>query len=161
MALVGPVSWFATFEAKVIIKTSLSFFRGKFLNSDGVNIHGFWVSFLLGMVVVASVVLEGEEWVASSLGDFVGSFPNLLEVEGLLVPFFHGGWNSVHGVDSSHELGGDSSGKEVDQNILISNSTKGSIVLEFGNIVKDVNLVVDFGGGQPCYGLFSGIFEDK
>ena len=77
MALVGPMSWFATFEAKVIIKTSLSFFRGEFLNSDGTNIHGVWVSFLLGMVVVVSVVLEGEEWVALSLGDFVGFFPKL------------------------------------------------------------------------------------
>ena len=88
-------------------------------------------------------------------------FPNFLEVESLLVPFFHGGRDSVHGVDSSHELGGDSSGKEVDQDVLIGDSTKGSIVFEFGDIVKDVNLVIDFGSGQPCYGLFSGVFKDE
>ena len=49
----------------------------------------------------------------------------------LLVPFLHGGWDNVHGVNSSHKLGGDSSGKEVDQDILISDSTEGSIVFEF------------------------------
>ena len=77
--LVGPVSWFATFEAKVILKTPLSFFRGKFLDSDGINIHGIWVSFLLGIVVV-SIVLERDEWVVPSPCDFVGSFPDLFEV---------------------------------------------------------------------------------
>ena len=77
--MVGPVSWSATFEAKVILKTPLSFFRGEFLNSDGINIHGIWVSFFLGMVVV-SIVLERDEQVVPSLCDFVGSFPDLLEM---------------------------------------------------------------------------------
>ena len=79
MALVGPVSWFATFEAKVIIKTSLSFFRGKFFNSDGINIHGVWVSFLLGVVVV-SIILKRDEWVVPPFCNFIGSFPDLFEV---------------------------------------------------------------------------------
>ena len=120
-----------TFEAKVVVKTSLPFFGGEFFNSDGVYIHGIGVSFFLGVIVVVSVVLEREEWVVPSLGGFVGSFPDLFEVEGLLVPFFHGGWDSVHGVDPSHKLGRDSSGKEVDQDVLISDSTKGGVVLEF------------------------------
>ena len=103
------MSWFTTFEAKVILKTPLSFLGGEFLNLDGINIHGIWVSFLLGMVV--SVVLEGNKWVIPSLGNFVGLFPNLFEMEGLLVLFFHGGWDVVHGIDPSHKLGRDSSGK--------------------------------------------------
>ena len=78
-----------------------------------------------------------------------------------MVPFLHGGWDYVHGVNPSQKLGGDSSGKEVDQYILICDSTEGSIVFEFQDVVEDVNLVVDFGGGQPCYGLFSGIFKDE
>ena len=78
-ALVGPVSWFATFDAKVILKTPLSFFRGEFLDSDGINIHGVWVSFLLVMVVV-SIVLERDEQIVSSLGNLIGSLPDLLEV---------------------------------------------------------------------------------
>ena len=78
-----------------------------------------------------------------------------------MVSFLHGGWDNVHGVNPSHKLGGDSSGKEVDQNILISDSTEGSVVFEFRDIVKDVNFVVDLGGGQPSYGLFFGVFEDE
>ena len=130
MALVGPVSWFATFEAKVILKTPLSFFWGKFLDANGVYVHCIWVLFLLGVIVV-SVILEGNEHVALSFGDLVGSFPNLFEMEGLLVPFFHGGWDVVHGVDPSHKLGRDSSGKEIDQDVLISDSTEGGVVFEF------------------------------
>ena len=124
------MSWSTTFEAKVVLKTSLPFFVGEFFDSDGVDIHGIWVFFLL-VVVVIPVVLEGNEWVVSSLGDFVGPFPNLFEMKGLLVPFFHGGWDDVHGVNSSHKLGGNPSGKEIDQDIFISDSTKGSIVFEF------------------------------
>ena len=77
--LVGPVSRFVAFKAKVIFKTPLSFFWGKFFNVNGINIHGIWVSFLLGMVVV-SIVLERNEWVVPSFCDLVGSFPDLLEV---------------------------------------------------------------------------------
>ena len=54
------MSWFSTFEAKVVLETSLSFLGGEFLNSDGVDIHGIWVSFLLDVVVIP-VVLEGNE----------------------------------------------------------------------------------------------------
>ena len=77
--LVGPVSGFVAFKAKVIFKTPLSFFWGKFFDVNGINIHGIWVSFLLGMVVV-SIVLERNEWVVPSFCDLVGSFPDLLEV---------------------------------------------------------------------------------
>ena len=140
------MSWFTTFEAKVVFKTPLSFFRGEFLDSDGINIHGIWVSFLLGVVVIP-VVLEGNEWVIPSLGDFIGPFPNLFEMKGLLVPFLHGGWDDVHGVNSPHKLGRDSSGKEIDQDIFVSDSTKGSVVFEFPDIVEDVKFVVDLGGG--------------
>ena len=77
--LVGPVSRFVAFKAKVIFKTPLSFFWGKFFDVNGINIHGIWVSFLLGMVVV-SIVLERNEWVVPSFCDLVGSFPDLLEV---------------------------------------------------------------------------------
>ena len=146
LALVGPVSWFATFGAKVILKTLLSFFGGEFFNLDGINIHGVGISFFLGMVVV-SVVLEGNEQVVSSFGNFIGSFPNLFEMEGLLVPFFHGSWDVVHGVDPSHKLGGDSSGKKIDQDVLISDSTEGGIVFKFQDVVEDVDFVVDLGGG--------------
>ena len=124
------MSRFTTLEAKVVLETPLSFFGGEFLDSDGINIHGIWVSFLLGMVVIP-VVLEGNKWVISSFGDFVGPFPNLFEMEGLLVLFFHGGWDVVHGVDPSHKLGRDSSGKEINQDIFVSDSAKGSVVFKF------------------------------
>ena len=124
------MSWLSTFEAKVVLKTPLSFLRGEFLDSDGIDIHSIWNLFLLGVVVI-SVVLEGNKWVVSSFGDFVGPFPNLFEMKSLLVPFLHGGWDDVHGVNSSHKLGRDSSGKEIDQDIFVGDSTKGSIVFEF------------------------------
>ena len=155
------MSGFVTFEAKVVVKTPLPFFRGEFLNSDGIHIHCIWVLFLLVMVIVVSVVSEREEGIVSSFGDLIGSFPDLFEVKGLLVPFFHGSWNGVHGIDPSYKLGGDPSGKEVDQDVLIGDSTEGGVVLKFQDVVKDVNFIVDLGGGQPCYGLFSGIFKDK
>ena len=155
------MSGFVAFEAKVVLETPLSFFRGEFFDSDGINIHGIGISFLLGMVVVVSIILERNEWVVPSFGNFVGPFPDLFEMEGLLVPFFHGGWYDVHGIDPSHKLGRDSSGEEIDQDVLISDSTEGGVVFEFRDVVEDVNFVVDFGGGQPSYGLFSGIFEDE
>ena len=138
--------WFAAFEAKVVIEAPLSFFGGEFLNSDGIYIHGIGILFPLDMIVV-SVILKGDEQIASSFGDLVGSFPDLLEVESLLVPFFHGGWDVVHGVDPSHKLGRDSSGKEIDQDILIGDSAEGGVVFEFRDIVEDVNFIVDLGGG--------------
>ena len=140
------MSWFSAFETKVVLKTPLSFLGGEFLNLGGIDIHGIWVSFLL-VVVVIPVVLEGNEWVISSFGDFVGPFPNLFEMKGLLVPFLHGGWDDVHGVNSSHKLGRDSSGKEIDQDIFVIDSTKGSVVFKFRDIVEDVKFVIDLGGG--------------
>ena len=155
------MSGFVTFEAEVVVKTPLSFFRGELFNSDGIYIHGIGISFLLGVVIVVSIVEEREERVVSSFFNFVGPFLNMFEVKSLLVPFLHGSQDGVHGVDSSHELGGDSSGKEVDQDILISDSTRGGVVLEFGNVVKDIYFVINFCGGQPCYGLLSCVFEDE
>ena len=64
-----------------------------------------------------------------------------------MVPFLHGGWDDVHGVNPSHELGGDFSGKEIDQDVLISDSTEGGVVFEFRDVVKDVSFIIDFGGG--------------
>ena len=154
------MSRFTTLEAKVVLETPLSFFGGEFLDSDGIDIHGIWVSFLLGMVVIP-VVLEGNKWVISSFGDFVGPFPNLFGMEGLLVPFLHGGWDNVHGVDSSHKLGRDSSGKEINQDIFVSDSAKGSVVFKFRDVVENVKVIVDLGGGWPSYGLLFGVFEDE
>ena len=37
-----------------------------------------------------------------SLGNVIGSFPLGLESDGLLVPFFDGGGDSVHGHDAAH-----------------------------------------------------------
>ena len=78
------MSRFVTFEAKVVVKTPLSFFGGEFLNSNGIYIHGIGVSFLLSVVViVVSVILEREKQVVLSFGNFIGPFPDVLEMEGL------------------------------------------------------------------------------
>ena len=44
-------------------------------------------------------------------------------------------------------MSGDSSGEEVDQDILISDYTEGGIVFEFQDVVEEVNFVIDLGGG--------------
>ena len=90
------MSRFVTFEAEVVFKTPLPFFWGEFFNSDGIYIHGVGVSFLLGVVVIVLVILKREKWVVSSLGNFVGPFSDMFEVEYLLVPLFHGGGDCVH-----------------------------------------------------------------
>ena len=112
-AFCGNISRSSAFEAKVVIKASLLFFLGEFFNVDGVYIHGVGVFLLLGVVVVL-VVLEGKEWVSLFFGDFVGFFPDVFKVEHLCEPLLHSVWDSVHSVDSLHELGGDSLCKEVD-----------------------------------------------
>ena len=54
------MSGFATFETKVVIKTSLSFLGGEFLDLDSIHLYGIGVFLLLGMIVI-SIVLEREE----------------------------------------------------------------------------------------------------
>lgn len=76
-----------------------------------------------------SVVLEGEKRVSSTFCDIVCFFPNMFEVEGLDVPLFHSGWDSVHWVNSFHDLGGDPLWEEVNECILILNFTKCGIIL--------------------------------
>ena len=85
------------FEAKVTVKAPLAFFWCEFFNADGIYIHSIRVSFhhvFLGMVI--SVILKGEEWVASSFGDLVGLLPDMFKVEGLQVPLFYGVRDGVH-----------------------------------------------------------------
>ena len=89
------MSWSLAFEAKVIVKASLSFFWGKLFNVNGVHIHGIGVLFLLDVVVVL-VVLEGEEGVSLFFSDLIGLFPDMFEVEGLGVPLVYGICDSVH-----------------------------------------------------------------
>lgn len=76
-------------------------------------VHCIGVSFLLGVFMgtaaTVSVVLEGKERISSSFGNFIGLFPDVLKVEGLGVPLVYSGWDSVYGINSFHDLGGDSS----------------------------------------------------
>ena len=87
------------------------FFWGEFFNLYGIYINGIWIFFLrdTSLVAIVLVVLEGEERVSSTFCNVVSLFPNMFEVEGLSVPLLYCGWDSVHGVNPSHDLGGDSS----------------------------------------------------
>lgn len=94
----GGVSGFSTFETEIVVKASLLFFRGESFDANGIYIHGIWILFLrsVSSVAMISVVLEGEKRVSSTFCDIVCFFPNMFEVEGLDVPLFHSGWDSVH-----------------------------------------------------------------
>ena len=103
LAFGGNVSGSVALETKVIVKAPLVFFWCEFFDMDGVYIHGIGVFFgCMFLVVVVSVILKGEEWVASSFGDLVGLFPDMFEVECLQVPFFYSVRDSVHGINSFH-----------------------------------------------------------
>ena len=80
------MSRFSAFEAAVVVKASLMFFRGKFFDSNGIGVF-FLLGILLGVVVVGPVVLEGKEGISLSLCDVIGLFPDVFEVKGLGIPF--------------------------------------------------------------------------
>ena len=68
-------------------------------------------------------------------GDFFGSFPLGLEVDGLGIPFLNGGRYVVHGHDSSHEGGRYPCGEVSDKDIGIFDVGSGNVVLEFRDIL--------------------------
>ena len=61
--------------------------------------------------------------------------------------FFYSVWDGVHQIDSFHELGGDSSWKEVNQDVLVGYSAESGIVFEFWYVFKEVEFFIDLGGG--------------
>ena len=56
--------------------------------------------------------------------------PLSFEVHGMGIPVFNHGGDGVHGIDPFDERHRDSSHKEVDEGVFISNFTEGDVVLE-------------------------------
>ena len=89
---------------------------------------------MLFSVVVGFLVWVWGIW--SLAGNDISLVPLGLEVNGSLIPFSDSGWDLVHGINSFHEGDQDSSSKEVDKCIIISDFTLGSIAFELGYVVS-------------------------
>ena len=92
---------FSAVEAELLFDALFAFFWGKLRDFDGIDDHGVGVVGIgVGGVGEGVIGLVGGFQV--SLGNVIGSFPLGLESDGLLVPFFDGGGDSVHGHDAAH-----------------------------------------------------------
>ena len=76
-----------------------------------------------------------------SVSDSVSFIPLSLEVNGPFVPFFDGGGDSVHGMNSPHDGGRNSPQEEIDEVIIIVDFTEGSVVFELGYISPKVQVL--------------------
>ena len=68
----------------------------------------------------------------------ISLIPLSLEVNDFFVPFFNGGGDSVHGMNSSHNGGRNSSQEEVDEGIIIVDFAEGGVVFELGYVIPKV-----------------------
>jgi len=123
------MSRFSAVEAESFLLASFAFFRGKLRDFYGVDVHS---------IGVASFRRRwGERLVGGfdvSSGDFVGTVPLGLEMNGFLVPATDGGGDSVHGHDAAHEGGGNPSGVVSDENVFVFDSRHSYVVLEEGGV---------------------------
>ena len=77
------------------------------------------------------------------------------------IPFLDSSWYGIHGHDSSHERGGDSSGEVSNEDVWVFDIGLGNMVLEFWDVLiqgRGIGLVLlkdhPF-GGEPGNGGFS------
>ena len=139
-------------EAESFLHALLAFFGHEFSYFDDIYVHGVGVtSFGRGGERVVGLV----GGFRALLADFFSALPLGLERDGLLVPVVDGGGDSVHGHDSAHEGGRDSSREISDKDILISDICECRVVFEVQNILNEgwgVSIVLPFGhafGGKP------------
>ena len=93
-------------EAESLLNAFLAFFSCEFADFDDVNIHGIGVlSFAGGREGLVRLV----GGFGVPLGNFVSALPLGLEGDGLLIPIVDGRGDSVHGHDTAHEGGRDTS----------------------------------------------------
>ena len=118
---------FSTTEAESFLHAFLSFFGREFAYFDDVYVHGVGVA-NFGRGGEGMVRLMGRFRV--SLGDFFGAFPLGLEGDGFLVPILDSGRDCVHGHDSAHEGGRDSSREVSDKDILVGDARECRVVFE-------------------------------
>ena len=100
------MSGLSTTKAEPFLHAFLAFFSREFSYFDDIYIHGVGVTSFSGGGEGMVGLMGG---FGVSFGDFFGMLPLGLERNGLCIPVFDGGGDRVHGHDSPHEGGGDSS----------------------------------------------------
>ena len=134
----GAVPWvvsrFPASKTSSFPHTFFSFFFGEFFNADRVDVHGVWIGFwclMVGVVSLDWVGIVGFLW-----SDGIRSVPLSFEVDSSGVLFVDRGGDSVHSIDSFHEVGRDSSWEEIDEGIFVGDFAKGDMVFELGDIIS-------------------------
>ena len=129
------MSTFAASEAKSFLNALLSFFWGKFLREfDCINVHGVGV---LGSLGGRGKRLESLSRPPTSLSDLLGMIPLILEVNHFRVPVVDFIWDCVEGHDLLHEWGGDSSGEETDQDIVVHDTSTSGVTLKCRDVALE------------------------
>ena len=124
------MSTFVALETKSLLGALLSFFWGKFLDFDCINVHGIGV-------FGSSRRREGLESLgrlSTLLSDLFHVVSLVLEMDCLRVLVINLFWYSVKGHDSLHEQGGDSSSKATDQDIVVHDAGLSGVALEHQDI---------------------------
>ena len=106
-------------EAESFLHAFLAFFSRELSYFDDIYVHGVGVSSFGGGGERVVGLVGG---LRVSFGDFFSTFPLGLERDGFLVPVIDGGRDSVHGHDSVHEGGRDSSREVSNKDILVGNA---------------------------------------
>ena len=129
------MSTFAAAKAKSPFGALLSFLGGEFLGKfDRVNVHS--VGVFHGSRGGQGEGLESLGRPPTSLSDLLGAIPLVLEVDRLSVPFINFVGNGIEGHDPLHERGGNSSGEETDEDVVVCDAGASGVTLE----CRDVTL---------------------
>ena len=122
------MSTFAASEAKSLLGTLLLLFWGKFLGEFyRVNVHSVGV---LSGSGGQGERLESLGRPPASLSDLLSMIPLVLEVSRFRVPVVDFIWDSIKRHDLLHERGGDSSGEEADQDIMVHDTGMSGVTLK-------------------------------
>ena len=128
---IGHVPLSSASEAKSFLKTFFLFFQGKVSDFYHVDVHGVGV---FCSPRGRGKGLEGLSGPSASLGDLLCAVPLVLEMDHFRVPVIDFFWYSVKRHDLLHERSGDSSSKETDQDIMVSDASVGGVTLEGGDV---------------------------
>jgi len=128
------VTRFSATEAESFFLAAFLLFRGKLRDFDCVNVHCVGVT---GFRRGGGEHLIRVGWFDVSPGDFIGTIPLGLEINGLFVPVVNVGGDGGHGHDTAHEGRGNPSGVVSDENVFVVNGRHSYIVLEEGGVFSE------------------------
>ena len=143
-------------ETESFLHTLLAFFGGEFADFDNIDIHGVRVSSFGGGGEGLVCLVSG---FGVSFGDLISALPLGLEEDGLLILVIDSRGDGVHRHDLTHKGRGNACREVSDEDILVSDTSKGGVVLEMRDILNEgqgVGVVLPFDhafGGEPGDGV--------